>query len=376
MWLNLNQISNIPMKIDKQKLVELLVEKTSMEEEEVRSQLDQLIERIIDAAKRGKALEIREFGLFYFDEAGELKFDPSDELSTEISFKYAGMKPVELKPERDTSFPEPEEDDDDLEDFDFLSDIASDDSNVYPGTEEEKGVFADQEKPAEKKKSTTLKSPKFQAKKRSGSIIWVFAAIVAVAALVLAYLYFIGSLATTTQQPSPAVTQVEPDELTSMNEGESQPSASESNEEQQQSAETANQSQESEIPEAEIEIESSVEPPEEIIPSDPAEPARETEVSNEDQPLYGLRGSVMEEANSGYSIVLHSFTEEENARSTSESLTQQGYRSIVSSRTVADRTMWRVSVGQFETLQDAQQATRNLPEPYNTQNFIHRIQIN
>src|SRR6056297_3789474 len=374
MWLNLNQISNIPMKIDKQKLVELLVEKTRMEEEEVRSQLDQLIERIIGAAKRGKALEIREFGLFYFDEEGELKFDPSDELSTEISFKYAGMKPVELKPERDTSFPEPEEDDDDLEDFDFLSDIASDDSNVYPGTEEEKGVFADQEKPAEKKKSTTLKSPKFQAKKRSGSIIWVFAAIVAVAALVLAYLYFIGSLATTTQQPSPAVTQVEPEALNDMSEDDQSSSAGESND--VQPSETENQGQESETPEAEIEIESSVEPPEDIIPSDPAEPARETEVSNEDQPLYGLRGSVMEEANSGYSIVLHSFTEEENARSTSESLTQQGYRSIVSSRTVADRTMWRVSVGQFETLQDAQQATRNLPEPYNTQNFIHRIQIN
>ena len=373
MWLNLNQISNIPMKIDKQKLVELLVEKTSMEEEEVRSQLDQLIDRIIDAAKRGKALEIREFGLFYFDEAGELKFDPSDELSTEISFKYAGMKPVELKPERDTSFPEAEEDDD-LEDFDFLSDITSDESNVYPGTEEEKGVFTDEEKPVEKKKSAPLKSPKFQAKKRSGSILWVFGAIVAVAALVLAYLYFIGSLATTTQQPSPAVTQVEPEALNDMSEDDQSSSAGESND--VQPSETENQGQESETPEAEIEIESSVEPPEDIIPSDPAEPARETEVSNEDQPLYGLRGSVMEEANNGYSIVLHSFTEEENARNTAESLTQQGYRSIVSSRTVADRTMWRVSVGQFETLQDAQQATRNLPEPYNTQNFIHRIQIN
>lgn len=370
MWLNSNQISNNPMKINKQKLVELLVEKTSMDEKEVKSQLDQLIERILDAAKRGKALEIREFGLFYFNEAGELKFDPSDELSTEISFKYAGMKPVELKPERDTSFPEAEEDDE-LEDFDFLSDITEDDSNVYAGTEEEKAVFTDEEKPAEKSKKAPLKSPKLQSKKRSGSLLWVFAAIVAVAVLVLAYLYFIGSLATSTQQPSPAVTQVEPESLNTMDEDEeSEPSESESSNEP---AETETAEQE---PAAEIEIESSVEPPEEIIPSDPAEPAREAEVSNENQPLYGLRGTVMNAANSGYSIVLHSFTEEVNARNTAEQLTRQGYRSIVSSRTVADRTMWRVSVGQFETLQDAQQATRNLPEPYNTQNFIHRIQIN
>lgn len=356
------------MKIDKQKLVELLVEKTRMDEEEVENQLEQLIERIIDAAKRGKALEIREFGLFYFDESGELKFDPSDELSTEISFKYAGMKPVELKPERDTSFPEVEEEDD-LEDFDFLSDISEGDSTIYPGTEDEKDVFDKDEKSAEKKKSPTHKSPGYQQKKRSGSLLWVFAAIVAVAALVLAYLYFMGFPATSTQEPSPAITQVDPDAMnqmeTEMDEGEELSSAAETN-----------SGQSEDVSDAEIEIESSVEPPEEIIPTDPVEPAGETEVINDEQPVYGLMGSVVEEANNGYSIVIHSFPEENTARITAEELTREGYRSIVNPRTVADRTMWRVSVGQFPTLEDAQAATQNLPEPYNTQNFIQRIQIN
>ena len=96
------------MKIDRAKLVELLVEKTGMDSDEIDSQLKQLIDRILDAAERGKALEIKEFGMFYFDENGDLKFDPSDELSTEINFKYAGMEPVELKPPRSGS--EPEED--------------------------------------------------------------------------------------------------------------------------------------------------------------------------------------------------------------------------------------------------------------------------
>ena len=91
------------MKIDRDKLVELLVEKTSMERSDVEVQLEQLIERILDAARRGKTLEIKEFGSFFFDEDGELKFDPSDELSTEISYKYAGMKPVVLKAERDST---------------------------------------------------------------------------------------------------------------------------------------------------------------------------------------------------------------------------------------------------------------------------------
>ncbi len=356
------------MKIDKQKLVELLVNKTRMEEDEVEKQLEQLIERIIDAANRGKALQIREFGTFYFDETGELKFDPSDELSTEISFKYAGMKPVELKPERDTSFPEAEEEDD-LEDFDFLSDISADESDVLADTEEEQDVLEHEEKTAEKKKKEPIKPSGFKPRKKESSLIWVFAAIVGLAILVLAYLYFAQPWATTSQQSSPAVTQAEPEEINNADEDEQNGITGES--------ENGEQSEiESETSEAEIEIESSVEPPEEIIPVDPAEPPEEIDVSNEDQPVYGLRGSVVEEANTGYSIVLHSFPEEETARATSADLTRQDYRSIVTSRTVADRTMWRVSIGQFETLQDAQQAAQDLPEPYKTQNFIHRIQIN
>ena len=95
-----------------------------------------------------------------------------------------------------------------------------------------------------------------------------------------------------------------------------------------------------------------------------------------DPPLYGLRGEVIPRANDGYSIVLHSFDEESKTEEVVENLINEGYRTIVGSRTVAGRTMWRVSVGQFETLQDAQNAAAELPPPYNTQNFIHRIQLN
>jgi hypothetical protein len=89
------------MKIDKSRLIELLSDKTGMAADEVQDQLQQLIDRILDAARRGKALEVKEFGMFYFDESGDLKFDPAEELSTEINFKYAGMEPVELKPARE-----------------------------------------------------------------------------------------------------------------------------------------------------------------------------------------------------------------------------------------------------------------------------------
>jgi DedD protein len=96
----------------------------------------------------------------------------------------------------------------------------------------------------------------------------------------------------------------------------------------------------------------------------------------EDQPLYGLRGNIVESANNGYSIVLHSFTNEANARETAERLRNDNYRVIIVPRNVQGETVWRVSVGQFASLDEAQRATNQLPPPYNQRNFIHRIQIN
>ena len=98
--------------------------------------------------------------------------------------------------------------------------------------------------------------------------------------------------------------------------------------------------------------------------------------SETDQPMYGLSGTVIEEANNGYSIVVHSFRTEEVAMEAAAQLRAEGYRVIVSSRTVNENLVWRVSVGQFETLGAAQQATAQLPEPYNNQNFIQRIRTN
>ena len=91
---------------------------------------------------------------------------------------------------------------------------------------------------------------------------------------------------------------------------------------------------------------------------------------------YGLRGSLNEEANDGYSIVLHSLSQEENARSIAAELMADNYRVLVSQRTVNGRNVWRVSVGQFESIANAQEAARTLPSPYNSNNFIQRIQTN
>jgi cell division septation protein DedD len=118
----------------------------------------------------------------------------------------------------------------------------------------------------------------------------------------------------------------------------------------------------------------------------PVEPESESEVTSStpeadepaatDQPVYGLMGDIMPEANDGFSIVLHSLRNEEAARAQAADLSSDGYRVLVGPRTVQGETVWRVSVGQFPTIPEAQEAAQQLPSPFNTNNFIQRIQIN
>lgn len=83
------------MHIDHSKLVELLVEATGLDEERVKTQLNELIEEIHEAISEGDAYEVDGFGLFS-GIGDNILFVPSDDLATEINYKYAGMEPIEL----------------------------------------------------------------------------------------------------------------------------------------------------------------------------------------------------------------------------------------------------------------------------------------
>jgi nucleoid DNA-binding protein/septal ring-binding cell division protein DamX len=398
------------MKINKAKLIELLVEKTGMEQEDVQDQLDQLIKRIIDAAERGKALEIKEFGLFYFDEKGDLKFDTAKELSTEINFKYAGMEPVELKPPRDSAAEEPDkeipqdtkekedkeeeedifgldpfdtkaepadpfdikgEEDDEIEEpksknpviskadkvereNDPFSGLLGDASNKLTDSDlgiSEEDLSAEEEKlpifePFKEEVIPEKKEPpkpkKVKEEKKSRDPILVVMGVVLVFVLIAAAFFIIPALFQGSDQPEQEIVTEQ-------------------------------------IPEEALDA------PEILTP---LEPAQETEVSEEiveeepaieaepEQPVYGLTGELVEAANDGFSIVLHSLAREENARNQAAALASEGYRVIVNPRIVNDRTVWRVSVGQFPSISEAQARARELPSPYNSNNFIQRIQTN
>jgi cell division septation protein DedD len=93
------------------------------------------------------------------------------------------------------------------------------------------------------------------------------------------------------------------------------------------------------------------------------------------QDLYGLNGEVQPGIESAFTIVLYSFGSEANANAAIQRLENEGYRAILARRSSSDGSpLWRVSIGQFETSANAQQAISGLPEPYRSQNFIQSVQ--
>lgn len=355
------------MKIDKEKLINLLVEKTSSEREEIRNQLDQLIDRILDAAKRGKALEINGFGEFYFDEEGELKFDPAEELSTEISFKYAGMKPVEVKPERQSTIAGLEEETEDEstepDDLEFDGSTETD--------EEEKEDFFDELLTPEEAESKTDEDVKPLSKKpvrrrNDKTGVLILAAIILLAVLIGGYFYFTDMQDQNLNEQTETVenqagSDVEESQISGIDDLASEP-------ETENGPEPASGQ---ELTEEEGQTSSEQEGTEEVSDGETA-PDGGTSISENGQSAYGLKGSLVELEEAGYSIVLHSFDTEDRAISAAEQLRGDGYRVQITTRTVYENEVWRVSVGQFQSLADAQQATTLLPSPYNTQNFIQR----
>lgn len=118
------------------------------------------------------------------------------------------------------------------------------------------------------------------------------------------------------------------------------------------------------VSETEQEPETQVSETQEIQEQAPAEEAS-----------YGLRGALNESANDGYTIVVYSLTNEDNARAKVSELSDQGYRVILASIPHQQYgTLWRVSLGQFETMRDAALAGQDLGNPFTDNYFITQIQ--
>ena len=93
-----------------------------------------------------------------------------------------------------------------------------------------------------------------------------------------------------------------------------------------------------------------------------------------DQPRYGLMGEVDTRANDGYTLVLFSLSNRQSAMEKYELYRSAGYRSLLSPvNSSRFGLMWRVSIGQFSTVEQALEVAKELPKEIIEDYFITKI---
>lgn len=378
------------MTIDKEKLISLLKDKTGLEREQVEAQLSELIDRIQKAANEGKTFEIEGFGTFSMEE-GVLQFEPEDTLETEINNKYAGMKPIELigafkEPEKEEEVPDADmrENLDEDEKWAFDTEAAEDsrdqkeekpveetisEEHQEPeevpvledlettdlGEEDVETVFGTAADTKEKEVDTSEKasSPDEESKEESPSGVLdtvVVAAVIVLAVALGGWLIYDMSFSGSDGTQSIATSEKPVKETSSENDTETSQSTTPSGKDEENEREPKESSQ---VP---IQQEANGEP------------------INKQQNRYGLHGDPNRDLSNGYTIVVHSLRNQQKAEQNRQQLQETGFRALISQAQVQGTTYYRVGIGQFETVDDAQQAIDDIPARYRESNFIKRIQ--
>lgn len=403
------------MVIDKEQLISLLKEKTGQEREQLQKQLSELIDRIHKAAEQGKKFEVEGFGTFNMQE-GNLQFEPSDTLETEINNKYAGMKPIELigafkQPEGDEIPDMDEETDEDEkqvwayddttsvedepeeepkpvaesaeeqthEETEDQEDVAKDDEQLVTSDEVSGNKVEKKSDPsevetddAERLQKTRAQAEPEEESKQAGveeedsdkesDLIGQFlvAAVIVIALGVGGWLVYDAGLiggdtptgnsqqisGQTTQQAGASAGQT----------GDSQ------NESPQKDVAKTDQNNKTSEPEQS----------EKVANNEGSQPNDETQ----QQETNGLRGDLEQSIDNGYTIVVYSLTDINRAETQRDNLRQAGYRALINTVKVGGESHYRVGIGQFQTVDAAQQAVDEIPESFqsSSNHFIKRIQ--
>lgn len=372
--------------VDREQLITLLADRTDMDRDRVDQQLTELAGHIQQAEAKQEGFTIEGLGTFKAVQ-DRLEFIPSDILSTEINNKYAGMKPIELigafkepagkdipvadlpdeqqEPQELEKVPEEQAEAHDSnvteekisEPAPPSADISDEEPVVEPeeaAPEGEQEEIQKTEEPAvpvarkEKAKATTSAAGESLSEDPLGKAIVIILVILTLAiAGWLAYdLGLFGS-----------------------DDAENSPSSSESPAEQQSLNQQSTTTLEA-IPATDAEI---VENP--VGGSgQPDGEGNEMPSTSVETAAYGLYGEPNENLGSGfYTIIVHSLHTMDLAEEKQQELVDEGFRTKINEADVSESTYYRVGIGQFSTIKAAQEAVRELPEPYRSNNFINRF---
>lgn len=402
------------MTIDKEQLISLLEEKTGLEREQVETQLSELINRIQKAAEEDKTFEVEGFGTFSMEE-GSLQFEPGDTLETEINNKYAGMKPIELigafkEPESDEEVPEVDMADVQPGDIDTEDKWAFDSGAVEGEKDKEQEAEPiesepelDDERPETEKDtgSEEIEEDQQEAEEVFDTVFGTTSE---------------GSSAPETLETETAEVEAQEDEFGEDNSEEKAEVPAEDEKEKPSDpigtiivavvvvlvigvggwltydfglfgtsnteiSTTSPQPTETVEPtddNTQSEEQSSDQDEEDVEPEQPsAVSTGEEDVGRQSTPQqqdrYGLHGEPNQAIANGYTIVVHSLRNQQQAEQNRQQLQEAGYRALINQAQVEGATYYRVGIGQFETISDAQQAIGDIPKRYRDNNFIKRI---
>ncbi len=328
--------------VDDKKLTKLVADKSRMNREQIEAQMDELRENIQSAAEAGGTFEMDGFGTFK-QESNSIAFEPNKIFQTEINQKYAGMRPIELMGSfKETGAGIPAEtavgpaviEKQALREPEVEMQQAE-----SPALEEE---IAAEETTGEKQKTPpSPRKPEKPEKANSddetgvGSIILIIAVVIVAILLAGWLLYSIGvfsgggSVSTVNATTNNVVLSDEFQFKNGQNNSE-------------------------------------------VNTASAAFASNEGKAASEKITVYGLKGTIQPDAENGYTIVVHSLRRKQHAFETLETIKQQGYRGIMLKSNVNGTMQWRLGIGQFKTIADAQKAAKTLPEPYKSNHFIKK----
>lgn len=329
--------------IDEEILAKLIADKTGMPRKEAQTKLDELAASIQKTVNAGETFSVEHFGIFK-KEKDTAVFLPDEILQKEINQKYAGYQPIELvgsfketaealsveaiqrpgesKPEGKKPLQELPQNDSKAE---SEPNKVLADSDISEGQTDKE--LAPQTEDAENEEAEYYYA--YDEESRTKRVILIIAAIIAVLLLAGWLMYSMGVFSVDkTQKP-----------------------ASKNNISAALNDDTV---QEADVLENSGNISLKVDEDNEALNESP----------------FGLKGVVQPEGKNGYTIIIHSFWRENKALEVFSAVKQKGYRTMMIKANVDGRRYWRIGIGQFETIGDALQAAKTLPEPYKSNNFI------
>lgn len=386
------------MKSD-QSIVEVLATELDLSEQEANSLLAEWAEKINNGLQENGEVQIDDFGTFK-KEGGDITFEPAEKFALEVNYKYAGMEPIEVLPayrkseasktEKETKAESGEEkqqetveasskDSEEKIEKPKKSESSSSKAEKTPSSSDKQKSETKQQpdnkaKPAAEQKSKASSTESKQEKQQQGtkpekasqkqksmsesskkphdqkvtkstnskiedkqrSTEWLIVGGLAAVVLLGVAIYFF-AFHTTSDIPVSSDPQTE----------ETDPVAAAEEEERRDEEE---------------EIEETPEPEE---PTEP-EPEPETE-------QWGLEGEYTP-VDDYYTIVVYSLTNRERAESEYDNISNEGYRATLNAyRPDPDSQSWRVGIGQFQSVGEAEDAADRLPDPWRTDHFIIRI---